>query len=232
MPTQMLGSLTALNGADGKLLWKIVLPDGEGFFPGGEDSYFSFVPQVVGGVVYAVAEVDTATVRVYAYRAADGKLLWRSATIKNLGAFFSPPAIGNGAIYLSSDNGTVTAISTPAGSLLWQYNAGQPVYASPQVADGLVYISPASKGGAGSAHQIIALDAAHGTVRWKQVLRSDIGYASFQFALHAGLLYLSGYADTTVTALNAASGAVLWRSTYAPYHGGSVGPGGLLTVAP
>lgn len=225
-------SLSALNGADGSVLWKAVLPDGEGFFPGGEQSFFSFFPQVVGGVVYAVASVDTATVRVYAYRATDGKLLWRSGTIKNLGAFSSPPAIGTGAIYFGSDNGTVSAISMPAGAPLWHYNAGRSVYASPQVADGLVYISLASNGGAASNHDVIALDAAHGTVRWKQVLHSDIGYASFQFALYAGVLYFSGYADTTVTALNATSGVVLWSSKYAPYHGDGVGPGGLITVAP
>jgi outer membrane protein assembly factor BamB len=112
----------ALNASTGNLLWKYTTGDG-----------FQASIAVTHGVVYA-ASADS---YLYALDATTGEKLWRYA-----GGFYSDsPAAANGVIYIGSAYyGSVDAINASTGALLWSYTTGADFqYASPVVADGLVY---------------------------------------------------------------------------------------------
>ena len=89
-------------------------------------------------------------------------------------------------------------------TIRWKYTTGHDIYASPVVANGIVYIG----GNVGDDNNLYALEADTGAVLWK--------FPAAPFAeapaVVNGVVYVSSYYPSNyLYALNANSGAMLWR---------------------
>ena len=78
---------------------------------------------------------------------------------------YASPAVVNGVVYEGSLGNNMTAFNATTGAILWQYDSGDDIHASPAVANGKVYFT--------NYLQAYALNANDGTVSWI----SDIGGA-------------------------------------------------------
>jgi outer membrane protein assembly factor BamB len=161
-------------------------------------------PAVASGVFYTGNLISP---NFWAINASTGAVLWifTSPCGDYCGAFDSSPAVANGVVYASSDDGNLYALNASTGTLLWDYPIGQgegETGAQPAVADGVVYADgPAA---------LFALNATTGALLWTSALGDAPAVAD-------GVVYIVGGND--VYALNASTGALLW--SYAT--GGGVG---------
>ena len=134
------GGLYAL-AADGSIRWETSLAPGPlyGHLAAGDGLVF-------GGGTRSVHAIDAAT----------GEARWRV----HAGEHATDPAVGERAVFVGDEAGTVHALAAVDGSVLWTYETGAEVRTSPAVADGVVYV-PATDG---YCH---AVDAATGERRWR-----------------------------------------------------------------
>ncbi len=105
--------------------------------------------------------------------------------------------------------GTLSAMSTLDGSLLWQARLADPdvEIGTPTVADGLVVTAVGIEGEDPAARAVVALDASTGAVRWRYA--SPVQDREFSPAVVDGDAYAVGK-DGLVVALDAVTGSVLW----------------------
>jgi outer membrane protein assembly factor BamB len=174
-------------------------------------------PSVLGGIVY----FGSADGDAYAIRASDGSLVWKFAT---KGPVNSSPAVGNGLVFVSSLDGNVYAIDASSGQQRWRFETkGERRFtapgihgimprnelmpdpfdvflSSPALSDGTLYI------GSGD-HNVYALDAATGVLRWK-FATGNVVHASP--AVAGGTVYIGSW-DRYFYALDAKSGALRWK---------------------
>jgi outer membrane protein assembly factor BamB len=75
--------------------------------------------------------------KLYALKAADGKLVWSYLTG---GEVASSPAIANGTVIFGSYDGKLYALDAQVGALKWSYATGDKLVSSPAVANGAVYV--------------------------------------------------------------------------------------------
>jgi outer membrane protein assembly factor BamB len=174
-------------------------------------------PLVVGSVVY----VGSADQNMYAVNVSDGSLRWKFATE---GPVNSSPAYYNQAVFFSSVDGRVYAVNTETGKARWSFaTAGERRFtapgihgaiprtelmpdpfdvflSSPAIANGVVYV------GSGD-HDVYALDAATGELRWK-FATGNVVHASP--AVANGTVYVGSW-DRNMYALDAATGKERWR---------------------
>ena len=158
---------------------------------------------------------------VYALDAATGRQRWAARTG---GPVPSTPAVANGRVHVMSYDGRLHTLDAATGLPLWQFategerrfearglhgnlprtqTVADPydVYlSSPAVADGMVFF------GSGDGY-VYALDAATGTLRWKQ-RTGDVVHASPAVADGAVIV---GSWDGKLYAFDAKSGAERWR---------------------
>lgn len=116
------------------------------------------------------------------------------------GAVYSRPYVaGDGTVYVGSADRRVYAFG-PTGAVCWTYNTGSPIYTSPWLLKGVLYIISSNK-------NVYALNARTGKLKWKQ----EIGSLPRSLTLDrsAGVLYI-GSANGTVSALRADSGEQAW----------------------
>jgi outer membrane protein assembly factor BamB len=176
-------------------------------------------PAVADGVVY----VGSNDGNLYALRASDGVRLWHYSTS---GPVTSSPAVANGVVYFASEDGGVYAVDTQTGVLRWRFategehrfeapgiHGIKPAHemmadpfdlfiSSPAIANQTVYI------GSGD-HNVYALDAATGALRWK-FTTGNVVHATP--AVADGMLYIGSW-DRNFYALDAATGNVRWKFT-------------------
>jgi|SRR5579884_33192 len=174
-------------------------------------------PAVAGGVVY----IGSNDGNLYAVRAADGSPVWTFAT---KGAVSSSPAVSNGMVFVSSLDGNVYGIDASSGKERWRFKTGGErrftapgihgimprtelmpdpydiFLSSPAVSGGIVYV------GSGD-HNVYAIDAANGTLRWK-FATGNVVHASP--AVWDDTVYIGSW-DRYFYALDAHSGAVRWK---------------------
>ena len=146
------GNLYAVNAATGSLAWKY---DTEGI------SLEMSSPTVKDGVVYIGGWYNLSDFSkagsVYAINASTGELIWEQQ--KNVG-FSSSPCVNDGRLFITGDDGNITALNIADGSVIWQ----KTIYAnsaSPAEAHGIVYV-----GGSGTGY-IYAFEAATGNEVWR-----------------------------------------------------------------
>lgn len=171
------------------LLWSSSIHDGE--LAGGESS-----PAVANGVLY----VGSADGNLYALNATTGANLWNYSTN---GAVDSSPAVIDGAVYFGSLGGNVDALNASNGSLLWSYDIG-PVYSSPDVINGVVYIAADST--------VYAFNALNGVKLWNNTISSAYWAIESSPAVANGVLFI-GSNNHNLYALNATNGKQLWAYT-------------------
>lgn len=131
------------------------------------------------------------------------------------GSLAAAPVVVNGVVYLQDLYANVYAISLASGRQLWEYSVNAAEKSGPgpdgvAVANGVVY--------GDSSTTAFALNAATGKVVWNDASLLNGGQGAFEIQpqVSGGRVYLasaygSGPGGGVLLALNAATGAVLWR---------------------
>jgi outer membrane protein assembly factor BamB len=154
---------------------------------------------------------------IRAISASTGKQVWNikvGKTTKGLIAFpYSPaissPAVGDGKIFISSNDGVLHAFKTSDGSPLWEVDQHNLGYSSPLYHDGLVYCA-ISNGG-----NVFAVDANTGSFVWHAQTGSDIYDSSFAYSNNNVFI---GNVDGTFSSLDAKTGHITWQYQLGPGH--------------
>lgn len=144
---------------------------------------------------------------VSAYRASDGKVRWH----------FSLPLPGQRTTTMTVQGQTVVvgtdtalfALEAATGALRWTAQAG-PQIQSMQAFGTMLYV--------GSETWVSAFALADGSTLWTQQMR---GGDTTHLLLSGGTLYVGGSLSSTVSALDAESGAVRWSAELPPTEGAS-----------
>jgi outer membrane protein assembly factor BamB len=174
-------------------------------------------PLVQGEIVY----VGSADHNFYAVDRKSGKESWKFETG---GPVNSSPAFLDGVIFIGSVDGRLYALDAASGKQKWRFTTiGERRFtapgihgaiprtelmadpfdvflSSPTIANGVVYF------GSGD-HNVYALDAATGTLKWK-FTTGNVVHASP--AVSNGVVYIGSW-DRNMYALDAQSGKELWR---------------------
>ena len=138
-----------------------------------------------------------------------------AAGVRPYGSLTANPIVQNGLVYLQDLDSNVYALALATGKLRWEYRCNQPEGSGPgpngvAVADGKVYgLTPTAA---------FALSATTGRTIWvnSDLLRKGQGTFGIQPQVANGRVYLasqygSGPGGGVLLALNASSGAELWR---------------------
>jgi outer membrane protein assembly factor BamB len=165
-------------------------------------------PAVAGGVVF----VGSADKAVYALDVVSGAYLWGYTTGNDV---WSSPAVAGGVVFVGSIDGNVYALNASTGAYIWNYTtgwsystgwnytSGGPVYSSPAIAGGVVFVS--SDDG-----NVYALNASTATLIWRYSTTGSLVDSSP--AVAGGVVFV-GSDDKVVYALDVSSGAYLWGYT-------------------
>ena len=185
-------------------------------------------PAVVDGVVYigSAANNTGSTGNVTALDADTGDIIWMYPLDSvEKGIWFSAPAVVDGVVYIGTYAGWVLALNsttaplTPAERRLWGFKATNVAATSPAVAYGMVYM-----GETGFPARVLALNASTGTLEW--FYSPPPGPVTGVFcspAVSDGLVYTGTDPNGVVLALNAMTGAEIWRYTVgSALHGSAV----------
>jgi len=150
------------------------------------------------------------------------ELVWR---FKTRGAVKSSPVVGDGRVFVGSDDGCVYAIDFVRGAKVWAYETKGGVEAAPLLLDGTVYV--------GSTDGFLyALDAATGRLKWKYETGSQIlGAANWtrpagrrrrlDVASSDGFWILVGSYDSRLHCVDSRTGAKVWTCETASYINGA-----------
>jgi outer membrane protein assembly factor BamB len=156
-------------------------------------------PTIAGDVIYTTSETG-----VYAFRAADGRQLWRATpAVKRI--FGAPQVVGN-VLYISLDD-TIYALNASSGSKRWSVAvvSGTDLAGGPTYFDGVLYTIS-------SFGDVTANSASDGKQRWSQhtTARPNFdGNISTPVADGAGVYVGSG--DHYFYGLDKATGSVKWK---------------------
>ena len=188
------GQAVALRARDGKVLWKRPLSGRS------ETS-----PMIAGKNVIVGSESGT----VYALDRDDGDVDWEVSTS---GAVKGGLALQDGVLYGANYAGQVFALRASSGSYVWQsstqglsFGRGGPVYSTPAVAFGRVYLGSIDG-------RVYSFDADNGELLWSHST-GDWVYAGPAVAdtKRSGPTVYVGSKDQNFYALDAETGNVRWQ---------------------
>src|SRR6266702_2887955 len=153
----------ALNAKNGTQLWQ---------FQTGAPVLAS--PTIAGGVVY----IGSSDSNIYALDAKTGNELWSyDSGQPNESVTPTTAVVTGGVVYASSSDGlshsNLYALDAGNGTEMWHHNTGGAVFASPQVANSVVYVGM-SGGGTGN-NAIMALNIKDGSKRWQHTITNYAG---------------------------------------------------------
>ena len=167
--------------------------DGEHFFVGGWDNHFRCIDAKSGDVKWDIE-------------------LGRKTAAKNFSPFapaITSPAVGNGKVYVSTNDGILHALNIGDGNEAWQIDWKRMGYSSPCFHDGRIYGALADEG------KVFCVDADTGEFKWKADTGSVIYDSSFCYGGgHAFIACVNG----TLNAIDAASGKIAWQYRLGPGH--------------
>src|SRR5215211_8846113 len=161
-------------------------------------------PAVVDGVVYSKGTGTLGSLG--ALDAKTGRELWRFP-----GLMFSEasPTVVDGVIFAGFSDQKVRAFDAVTGDLIWEFDTGKEIGSTPAVVDGVLYIGTGVQGDIGD---LIALNAADGTERWRLTLDASAFVAP---AVANGVVYIATGQPSdmsgTVFAVDATTGTERWR---------------------
>jgi outer membrane protein assembly factor BamB len=218
------GSLYAVSAETGELQWKREPEPGTP--PVAQRSYSYYSPAVQGGTVYWPHQTRYGKASqglLSAFDTKTGAVKWESPMT---GSTMSDgtPAVADGRVYVGNQTADrVIAYDAATGARLWTATArlGGWQDASPTAVGGRVFI--------GSNNRVIARDAATGADLW-QHQSPDASWipqnATSSAPAVVGTTLYMGFPNGRVTALDVASGAVVWsvRLPGQPYLGGVLSP--------
>ena len=177
----------------------------------------AFTPDFLGvanGTAYVVemrgSSLESNNQSLTALRAGDGQVLWHVPLNSAAGLVRALAVAANGTVYLTTNYGSVIALQSSTGALLWQHivqgmsPAGVGDAFPVAIANGVVY--------ANDTRDTIALRASDGDVLWK---KGQISIRSLPFIMQpivdAGIVY-TGTSDGPMQALQAKDGTELWQN--------------------
>jgi outer membrane protein assembly factor BamB len=185
-------SFYALDETTGKIDWQVSAP--QGF-----DSY----PLVAGDTVYAGANAYYQA-SFYAFDAQSGKIRWQ---FQANDAVIARPAFDGANLFVGARDSTLYEFNAATGKQGWHITVGDQgasaalaTGAPPTVSDGVVYVG-------GQSGVLEALDAATGTIRWKQPLDGPVDSAP---TVANGAVYVTTEKGN-VFAFRSSDGAPSWN---------------------
>ena len=126
---------------------------------------------------------------------------------------FSPaitsPAVGNGKVFVSTNDGILHAFDIPLANQVWQIDWERMGYSSPLFHEGRVYAGLDDKG------RVFCVDADSGEFVWQADTGSVIYDSSFAYG--GGNVFI-GCVDGTFSAIDAQSGKMQWQYRLPPGH--------------
>lgn len=190
----------ALNKQTGELLWR---------FPTG-----GMINQSGASLVNGVLYFGSRDGFLYAVDASAGTLVWKYDT-GGISLEQSSPTVKDGVVYIGGwyrmdfqKAGSVYAINTTTGELIWEKLQDVGFSSSPFVSNNRLFIT-------GDDGNITALNTADGSILWQKTI-----YANSASPVEAhGVVYVGGSGTGYFYALDAATGNVVWTFT-TPNNGG------------
>jgi outer membrane protein assembly factor BamB len=183
------GDVAAFRAGDGAQLWRFAT-----------SGPVSAAPAAIDSTVYIGGEDGF----LYALDAVTGDERWSIL----IGAPVTRgPAISDGVIYIGAQGGLLTAIDADTRVTLWSVALGDGAVGTPALADGSVYVGRGIDATTESAHDLVALSAGDGSVRW--TFASATGEQVHLGAVGDDLAYAVSE-DNSVYALERGSGAIVW----------------------
>jgi outer membrane protein assembly factor BamB len=197
------GEVFALDLVDGSSTWTLTT----------ENFFFESSPVVINDLIL-IGNTDG---NLYALDARDGTAKWtylagdpslRQHPLSYRRAVLSTPAVLNGVVYISSNDGSLHAIRLEDQHLIWKTEIGNSEgfstvkysISSPIVVEDRIYVG--SNNG-----KVFALDASDGTIQWEYQTESWVWSKP---AYDNGLIYI-GSDDRFLYALDAGSGDLVWK---------------------
>ena len=189
----------------------------------GTPSYTSPAVVTIGSLGKALVYAGANNI-LYAYPAGGGAAVWTYKIAA--GVVETSPAVFAGVVYFGSTSGTLYAVNAATGALMCSFNTGAPILASPVVvnaADGsgpVVYDGTVPGGAPGAEWAIYGPGNKHGscTKGWEFTafaVSPGGSWSSPAYGLDANgvplLVFGSKDDDDSVYALNANTGALVWR---------------------
>lgn len=150
-------------------------------------------PVVANGILYYGSKDDT----LYARNAGTGKSLWSYATDSSI---TSTPAVDNNRVFVLSSSGAFYALNATTGKYLWKQPTDGGSDSSPVTANGVVYVGSYYDG------NLDAFNEVTGKMLWLFHTNGPLDSP----AVANGIVYV-GSQDGYVYALNAATGAQIWK---------------------
>jgi len=155
---------------------------------------------IAGGVAYAGADKT-----VFALRASDGTLLWRSNIDGGVG---DQPVVAGGVVYVTASTdstATLYALRAGDGAQLWHRTSNGTEISTPIVANNVVYVGT-------QEGEVLALRAGNGNVLWQY---NDNNFGFLLPQLVDGVLYVETNNEQpgNVYALRTSDGKLLWHYT-------------------
>ncbi|MBB6065235.1 outer membrane protein assembly factor BamB [Pseudoxanthomonas broegbernensis] len=195
------GYLHRLDGKDGREVWRHALDDGRRPRVLPHPTVFDWDweaprPVLADGVVYAGGADGV----LHAVDAVTGAPRWSFA---GEGRIRHAVAVDPGSVYVAFESGDVHALDRASGQERWRYALGGQAAADLLVHDGKVYAS-------GRNAYLHAIDAASGQRAWRQNFWTS--WIDSAPVISDGTLYIGSSDMRRVSAIDPASGRVLWRT--------------------
>lgn len=193
----------ALKRADGSEVWRSVL------------SSEVLAPPAGAGDVVVARSVDG---RAFGLSASDGKRLWSfdrtvpTLTLRGI----SPPLVDSSRVLLGMDSGRLAAVQLRDGTPIWEQAVSVPsgrtelerlADIDAQLVDTVEGVLVSSYGG-----DVTLIDPVDGESRWRRAIKTGTG-----MAVGGSNVYVSD-ADGVMWALDAASGAAVWKNEALKYR--------------
>lgn len=189
-----------LNASDGRVLWQVRL-DGANYTP----------PQVVGGIVYLIAENgESQPGFFYALSASDGHVLWK---YQDVGLFYSTNPVVDGTAYLISVKELI-ALDASNGKVRWKYSPREGAASSSVACAGIVYFG-ANWGNTGPS-TLYALRASDGAILWRYASKDSVVPQMVQDStVYAFAFTGNGHqGHSRMIALATSNGQQLWQQPF------------------
>lgn len=212
--------LFAMRASDGKVLWQNA--ENPYYGPHGLSTEVRPTGAPVAPVVDSQKVIETMGVGLFAaLRATDGKMLWHSQPLTELGTsaygtLSHPPVIANGVIYDAVGYSTIAAWNEDDGHTLWVSQIvpdaeAAPTITNPGYRDGLPRLVVAgSTIYVNAGRSVYALRALDGSVLWR-LPDAPVGTSYSTPVVASNTVYVAD-SNGVAIALDAKTGAIRWRS--------------------
>jgi outer membrane protein assembly factor BamB len=200
-----------LDAATGDVRWTVpggnmfqskTATDGDRFFVGGWDNHFRAIDAKTGSVAWDLTP-------------------GRKQRFDNFSAYapaITAPAVGNGKVYVSTNDGILHALSIADGSEAWRVDWKKMGYSSPLFHNGRVYCALSDEG------KVFCVDANTGEFKWTTSTGPgatpkgweiyDSSFCIDASGEHVAIANVNG----TLNCLRAEDGKIAWRYRLAPGH--------------